>query len=554
MTLGINSRDLNIRELMAPGVRLSMPPYQRSYSWGERESTALLQDLMDAADLEELHFIGAIVVNTNGAFDSLEIVDGQQRLTTITMLLCILRDLESDPAISADIQTLISDPPNPDLGEPETYRVTLNQLDMEFFRDRIQAPGAAVELAVTPELTLSGSQKRMAVAAEAISSVLTQMDAATRRSLVDTILQRCALVCVNVDNRDRGYQVYRVLNTRGREPNAHDIIKTELFEAARFDRDDADAYSTKWTEYEAQLGSSTFDDLLRQVRALYDRNPKGDLVTGFKRSVLSKVTAREFLEDLLPKYVTSFENMTTGRMGAEAVARGVNDYLNRLRALDHGGWRAPALKFLVERGVTDPASPAFFWRLERLGYITQLIINKRDQRDRRYRRVVEAMEDDERLFDPEGPLEITADDAKKVRERLLGRFATFNQRRAMALRLNAALEGGCTLPPEADATVEHVLPRNPDPDSMWLTTWPDATKRRELCDTLGNFVLLTHEQNQSADRKDYRHKHKIYFDDRGQTPFALTRDLSDQFAWTADIVRERTQSLGNILAQHWELP
>jgi len=157
------------------------------------------------------------------------------------------------------------------------------------------------------------------------------------------------------------------------------------------------------------------------------------------------------------------------------------------------------------------------------------------------------------VFADSSPLSISRDEAKKVRERLLGRFATFGQRRAMALRLNAALEGGRTLPPEADATVEHVLPRNPGEDSYWNTTWPDAQKRRELCDTLGNFILLPHSENQRADRLDYRAKKKVYFNGSGGAHFALTRDLEQQEAWTADVVRQRTERLADILMRDWGL-
>ncbi|MEM0985524.1 MAG: DUF262 domain-containing HNH endonuclease family protein [Pseudomonadota bacterium] len=554
MDLGIQSQDLAIKDLFAPGQRLSMPSYQRSYSWGEREATALMQDLQDASELEELHFIGAIVVNTSGQFNSLEIVDGQQRLTTLTILLCLLRDHEPDPNFARQIQALIYDEPDPERGEPGNYRLNLNQLDAEFFRQRIQTPGQAERHDVSGDAQLVGSQHRIAEAAKALGSQVSRLDEESRRALATTLLDRCALVRVTVDNRDRGYQVYRVLNTRGRDPNAHDIIKTELFEAARFDREQANDYSAQWAEYEAVLGSDSLDDLLRQIRALHDRNPKGDLVSGFKRSVLEKVSPRNFLEEHMPAYVSAYMDLKTGRMGAQAVARGINDYLNRMRAIDHSGWKAPSLKFLMERGVADPASEEFFWGLERLAYVIQLVVHKREQRDRRYRRVIDAIGDDEVLFAPDGPLAIGKEEADKVRERLTGRFATFSQRRAMALRLNAAVEGGTTLPPEADATVEHVLPRNPPAKSHWLTTWSDTGRRRELCDTLGNFVLLTHQQNQSADRLNYREKKRVYFGPNGENPFALTRDLVDQQAWTAEIVRERTQILASILANHWKLP
>ena len=136
---------------------------------------------------------------------------------------------------------------------------------------------------------------------------------------------------------------------------------------------------------------------------------------------------------------------------------------------------------------------------------------------------------------------------------MLGRFATFGQRRSMALRLNAALDGGFTIPPQSDATVEHVLPRNISEDSHWMIIWPDPAKRREQCDTLGNFVLLTNKVNQKADRMDYRAKKDVYFNGGGGQDFALTRDLVDQEAWTSEVVRKRTERLAEILMMEWKL-
>ena len=123
--------------------------------------------------------------------------------------------------------------------------------------------------------------------------------------------------------------------------------------------------------------------------------------------------------------------------------------------------------------------------------------------------------------------------------------------KADAVRL--VLEGGKTIPPESDATVEHVLPRNVHEDSHWMNVWPDPARRRELCDTLGNFVLLTHKVNQRADRHDFRDKKEVYFNGGGGEEFALTRDLKEHDAWTPDVVRRRTERLVEILCQEWEI-
>ena len=549
--LGVRAQESSVRAIFAPGEQLQMPPYQRSYSWEAREANELLGDLIDSLETGTPHFVGAIVLINGAENGVLEIVDGQQRLTTLTILLAVLRDLEPDRARAAMLHALIADDARPMLGEGANWRLTLNHMDGPFFRDAIQTPGATRNLDKEPGE--SESQQRMVRNAAAFMKRLSTMSDEDRRALADVVMNRCALVRVVVGEKEQGFKVFRVLNTRGKEPDAHDIIKTELFQRARFTDKEASSYAERWSEHEAALGGSAFDDLLRQIRSIYDKSGRGELISAFPKAVLSKVDPRTFLEEVLPRYVEAYRLITTGEVQDGPNAKIVSDKLNQMRALDQSSWRAPALKFLVERGVDDPQAPDFFTRLERLSFVIMLVVTDRDQRNKRFNKVMEAITNDRVLFAKNGPLSVDRSDAKKARERMLGRFATFAQRRAMALRLNAALENGVTIPPESDATVEHVLPRNIHEDSHWLTVWPDPAKRREQCDTLGNFVLLTHKVNQKADRQDYRAKKEVYFNGGGGMDFALTRDLQEQDAWTADVVRKRTEMLVEILCQVWDI-
>jgi hypothetical protein len=547
--LGVRAQESSVRVIFAPGEQLQMPPYQRSYSWETREANELLGDLIDSVETGTPHFVGAIVLINGAENGVLEIVDGQQRLTTLTILLAVLRDLEPDKARAAMLHALIADDARPMLGEGANWRLTLNHMDGPFFRDAIQTPGATRSLDKEPGE--SESQQRMVRNAAAFVKRLREMSDDDRRALADVVMNRCALVRVVVGEKEQGFKVFRVLNTRGKEPDAHDIIKTELFQRARFTDKEANTYAERWSEHEAALGGSAFDDLLRQIRSIYDKSGRGELISAFPKAVLSKVEPRTFLDEVLPRYVEAYRLITTGEVQDGTNAKIVSDKLNQMRALDQASWRAPALKFLVERGVADPMAPDFFTRLERLAFIIMLVVTDRDQRNRRFNKVMDAIRNDRTLFAKNGPLAVDKSDARKARERMLGRFATFAQRRAMALRMNAALEGGVTIPPESDATVEHVLPRNIHEESHWLTVWPDPAKRREQCDTLGNFVLLTHKVNQKADRQDFRAKKDVYFNGGGGMDFALTRDLQDQDAWTADVVRKRTEMLVDILCQAW---
>lgn len=553
MSLGISAREISIGQLFAPGEEMIMPPYQRSYSWGEKEAGDLLGDLREAALAGDNHFLGAIVVVQPEGAAACEVVDGQQRLTTLTILLAALRDLERDEAEKARIHALIGDSIRPMLGEKAKWRLQLNHIDGPFFRSVIQQPGATLKAHDEPGD--SESQGKMTRNAAAFIKSLKELPSAERRELFETITNSTGVVRARVEDRDGGYKAFRVLNTRGKEPNAHDIIKTDLFERAGYTVDEADQQSRIWAEHEALLGGSDFDDLLQQIRFIHDRSSKGNLVSGYRKSTLGRMSPRTFLGSMLPEYVSAYSQISRGTIEIEGVPDEANRYLTHLRTLDHGMWRAPALKFLVEYRNAPDMVLDFFRHLERLGFLMQLVVLNREQRNKRYRKVIEAIDVRKPINYGSrlGPFPLTKDETRKMRERLLGRFATFGQRRALALRVNAAFAEGEVILPKTDATVEHVLPRNPETGSHWLTVWPNATNRRDYCDTIGNFTLLPQSVNQAADRMTYHQKHKIYFSGAGGENFALTRDIKEEDLWTAETVRRRTERLSDMLCRDWGL-
>lgn len=90
-----NIKELNIKEMLSSGSQYIIPVYQRNYSWGEKEIEQLLVDIADYAknSPQQNYYIGSLVVNKreNGDY---EIIDGQQRFTTLIILACYMRKKE----------------------------------------------------------------------------------------------------------------------------------------------------------------------------------------------------------------------------------------------------------------------------------------------------------------------------------------------------------------------------------------------------------------------------------------------------------------------------
>lgn len=82
----------NIKELFGGGYDYIVPLYQRNFAWGEIEITQLLQDIYESYQAQHPYFVGSIIVlnRNNGSNHKLEVIDGQQRLTILTLILKML--------------------------------------------------------------------------------------------------------------------------------------------------------------------------------------------------------------------------------------------------------------------------------------------------------------------------------------------------------------------------------------------------------------------------------------------------------------------------------
>ncbi|MEM7491755.1 MAG: DUF262 domain-containing HNH endonuclease family protein [Pseudomonadota bacterium] len=546
MTDYLTAKEVYLDELLKPSCFLSLPPYQRSYSWEAEEAGLLLDDLLLAMDKGRPHFVGAVVLVELGEGRCL-IVDGQQRLTTLSIMIAALRDLEVDQQVKSNLSVMISDDPDDANADDKTFwRLTLNDLNRSFFCDRIQRPGATDLADILPPE--NESQIRMEENLAVYRERFSEMTDAARTAFANALGKLVILVRVTVSDWSDGYNVFRVLNTRGKGPSDHEIIKSNLLELADLPQPEINALSARWSEFEAEIGDANMNDLLLLITNIYAKSGKGP--EGFRSGVLSKMTAENFLKEELPAYFRAYTMISSGKSTFDDPGGHITAHINYLRLIDHKVWRPVALKYLRHNSTKVDRVRDFFAKLERFAFVMMLVVTDTRARQKRYQRLLDSIGAQRGIFDRSERLKIDRFEVSQLRERLQNRIGAPRQRKAIALRLNAAVEGGYPLTPDHGATLEHVLPRNPEKGSYWDMTWLNINVRRDLCETVGNFVLLSERLNQSVDTLSFREKCEQYFAD-GQTVFPLTEDLRGRTSWTPDDVRQRSKDLADILMRDW---
>jgi len=90
----LNADDVDISELFEGSSQFTVPDYQREYSWGDEQLGELWDDIMALTRSRDNHYLGSIIIiqKSGNEIKQQELVDGQQRLTTISLVLAVIRD------------------------------------------------------------------------------------------------------------------------------------------------------------------------------------------------------------------------------------------------------------------------------------------------------------------------------------------------------------------------------------------------------------------------------------------------------------------------------
>ena len=163
MPVTIHAEDRAFFKIFCNDFAFSIPPYQRPYAWKTDQAADLYGDLLfacngqDPVDDMNPYFLGSIVlIKAEGP--EAQIVDGQQRLTTVTILLAVLRRL-APPEYAKEVTKYLYEAGDLYLGTPNRYRIRLRPRDEDFFRRYVQDERGIDDLLQSDSAQLTDSQK-----------------------------------------------------------------------------------------------------------------------------------------------------------------------------------------------------------------------------------------------------------------------------------------------------------------------------------------------------------------------------------------------------------
>lgn len=303
----ITCLDKSVGRLLAESF-YRIPRFQRPYSWDRTNVEDFWKDAV--VENEGQYFIGNFVTYDDKT--AMGIVDGQQRLTTITLLLCALRNAfnqESFPNLAKGIHNLIE---RPNISADLLY-VLQTQTSYPYFQEHVQKFGQIPESdgAVRPEEQLLKQAFDFFVTNidEVITNIesLPNLSVDKKKARVEQDLSNIRdkvlslnLIYTALENDDDAYVIFETLNTRGKDLTLSDLVKSHLIRLLKPTNKGVDLAKDRWDKIsqmleQADLDTSTF--ILHFWLSRYEYTTEKKLYKSLKTRI-KKDSAKAFLNDL----------------------------------------------------------------------------------------------------------------------------------------------------------------------------------------------------------------------------------------------------------------
>ncbi|MFJ8040453.1 DUF262 domain-containing protein [Kitasatospora sp. NPDC096147] len=556
--------------------QFQVPLYQRTYSWTEKQLTQLWSDILDQAELVgtdptvHTHFLGSVVLapspQNEATFPRWLVVDGQQRLTTLSLALMAVRDhiagTHPDEAERIDEDYLINK------RKPGEQRLRL-------LPTQADRPQYAAHVNGAPPVPAAGD--RVSEAYRFFRIRLLELSgseepSATQEALriEQAITSRLTLVAVTAERGDNVHRIFESLNNTGLKLSQADLLRNYLF--MRLPTRGEQVYQHHWLPLQNSLGNDELEQLmwLQLVLDGDDRVRRQDLYTAqqrrFEDGAVSGTPAEADIEAYikeLHRRSAHFRRIIRPEEEPDLVVRG---HLKRLQ-----DWQAvvthPALMVLLDRrdrGDVDTGEA-----VRSLSYIESFLVRRTICRvptnnlNRIFQSVPAQLPRDEgvadglrRVLSAENRSWPDDDELReKIRTAPFYQYGRSNQRKLVLQRLEESY--GHPEPVDfasARLTIEHVLPQTPG--NEWLRMLEDDAADGESAEdlhsrlqhTLGNLTLTA--VNSELSNHPFERKQGLL----NGSHLEMNRQIAATDRWGAKEILARADDLADRAVHLWPAP
>jgi hypothetical protein len=540
----MKAEERTISKILTEQICYEIPPYQRPYSWESENVQQLLEDVWEAYEAKDSeYFIGSLITIERSPDLMYEVVDGQQRLTTLNLIFARLRDLITDEAAKAELGKRIL-PRNVLTGEAESPRLLLRRKDQSFFRRHVLE---GQPLPTEGRENLETPQRHITENLEAVGAFCVGKSQEVLKLFANYLLSKVYVVFVTSNSWQSAYRLFNVLNARGMSLSNADLIKNTLFGMLGAESNRSAELEERWLELEEALGIERLDTFFGHHRtSVVAIRAKGTLHEEFEPLIRSSAGGPfEFL-DTVVRSATNYMRIVEREFTDPATLRA----LRALHRVEYDEWIPPLLAYLNQPIMGLPESE-FVLLLEKITMQNWIRRLGRAARLTAYYQLISAIKDGKSNDEIREIFRRNSQNAEFL-ELLGGEIYGKPFDDAVLLRLEeAAQDDSVTKIYSGKMTIEHVLPQALK-EEYWRERFNEDEHRLWL-HRLGNLALLSGHKNYRAQYYDFDRKRKIYSERNEQVSFDLTKQICDESEWTVTTVRLRHERLMELAKQTWTI-
>ncbi len=535
-----------------------IPPFQRRFVWQRENFQKLIEDLWEAFQSgRNYYFLGSIVLSkTQGAGEAYQIIDGQQRLTTLSLLFVSFiyfiknKGFEVSNDYLENLRRKIYSPANEVDGIPEDFRIKYEipeaREESEEYKNILRASNINLE---------NINYKNFREALEVFVNFLEEniKDFNTLRDCILFLNTKTLIVEIISQEIETAINIFNVINSRGLPLSNSDLIKSYIYGKIH-EEDVKIEFIKKWEELESNFskeryGQSEFDALLGFIRAYYEpQKPKESLYKEIERIVNRGDITPENFKDVLVNLADLYESLIKDldKIDELEIDGDKKNYLKNLIIIlrefyPSNEWIAGVLWFYKK--YKGDKFFEFMTALERRLYLdwlsgktpTERLIPIYDvlKKLKEGKNAQDIIENLIRNIPPKERVEIFLND-ENIYSRFQGKLAKYT-----LLRIEYHNQSRNILNNTENITIEHIFPQRPN--DAWKRKFGDDWEK--YVNKLGNLTLVERRLNSKMSNKPFEEKKKI-LRKRGRE-FFLNEEIQKYNDWTKQELENRHKDLTN---------
>lgn len=547
-----------------------IPRFQRPYSWEKENVEDFWRDTVVTETPE--YFIGSMVVYRKNEFDdTFWVVDGQQRLTTVTLLLAAIRNelqAQGFEPLAKGTQKLIE---KTDLNNDSRY-VVQSETPYPYLQEHIQKFGP-------PELDGKSGEEEdnlkqsFDLLTDKLRELFEPLEAANGKTLKEVIRDRVLevrdrvlklrLIMIELDNEDDAYLIFETLNTRGKDLRVADLVKNHLARQLKPKSANVDVARDKWMSILDLFDASKEDiDINRFLHhtwlSRHEYIPENALFKEAKAAVQTAKQAQEYLDQLVREAAIYRDIIEPDWRSWKKEERAIMEPLQALK-LFRVQQSIPLVISVLRDHRADKLSTkqarAFMETLESFHFLFTAVTAQRAGGGMAMMYAQAGRELLQRA-DANAKAKHLQEFTKKLRDRIpsypefeanfvkIRYLYSYTKQRALAKYILARLDAHAR---QADAmaydkmTIEHLAPQKPVAGQG-----PSAA----LVGQLGNMILIPEKLNGKLGNKGFAEKLKAL----KQAGVPLEAEIEQATAWGSAEIAARTKRLSSIAyAKVWKI-